>query len=230
MKAAVALVALAAACGQLDADPSTHSLAEATRAAQARMHERFAATTAIVQATVHGDLDRVHVEAHAIADLAEPDVLATWRPYFTDVRAAAGQLELAKDPAAASRMIAALGARCAACHEAAAAHPTFAREPAPGGGTKLAPQMMSHQWAATQMWDGLIGPSEERWLTGARALAKAPLAIVAESSALGIADDVARLRVLATRAQKPQSAGERALLYGDLLATCTHCHFVIRDR
>jgi hypothetical protein len=232
VKAAAALVAVALApgCGQLDAEPKAHGLPEAIQAAQRRMHERFAATTLILQATVHADLARVHAEAHALARLEEPDVLPTWRPYLDEIRLAAAQLELAQDPVAASHLVANLGRRCAACHHAAAAHLTFPREPMPAESGKLAPQMIAHQWAATQMWEGLIGPSDERWLTGAQALAKAPLAIVAESNALGIGDDVARVRMFATRAQKPQAQDERANVYGELLATCTHCHAVIRDR
>ncbi len=98
---------------------------------------------------------------------------------------------------------------------------------------KLAVQMPGHQWAAAQMWRGLIGPSDERWIAGARALATVRLTSVAQSvtpaSELDV-DDLARIRLYANRAltAKPQEA--RAELFGTLLTTCTHCHAVLRDR
>lgn len=79
-----------------------------------------------------------------------------------------------------------------------------------------------------------VGPSTERWNEGATALAKAKLTITAEGDVpgheLGIADDVARIRLLATRAQKSKTTYDRAQIYGDLLATCANCHHTIGDR
>ena len=93
--------------------------------------------------------------------------------------------------------------------------------------------MLGHQWAATQMWFGLIGPADDRWLIGARALTTVPLTIVAQgvtpSSELDV-DDVARVRLYANRALGAMPREERAELFGTLLATCAHCHAVLRDR
>jgi cytochrome c553 len=93
--------------------------------------------------------------------------------------------------------------------------------------------MVGHQWAAVQMWEGLIGPSDDRWVVGAQALTTVPLNMIAanltRTSDFDI-DDVARIRLFATRAvaAKPQDA--RAEIFGNLLAACTHCHAVLRDR
>jgi hypothetical protein len=89
--------------------------------------------------------------------------------------------------------------------------------------------MLGHQWAAYRMWEGLIAPFDARWLDGAELLEGAPLAIAAESDQLGIADDIARVRLYARRALTARP-DERPAIYADLLGTCARCHATIRDR
>ncbi len=201
--------------------------------AHRRMHERFESARRIEQAIAFSDLDRAHREAHEISTFDEPDVLLTWRPYFDAVRDAARQVELSGSVADAARRAATLGMRCADCHDAVAAHIKFPVDTRPPDDPRLAARMLGHQWAATQMWFGLIGPADDRWLTGAHALTTVPLTIVAQSvtpsSELDV-DDVARVRLYANRALGAMSHEERAELFGTLLATCAHCHAVLRDR
>jgi cytochrome c553 len=199
------------------------------------MHIRFAASNGIRMAVAYGDLKRAQSEARIITALDEPEIHPQWAPYVDNVRAAAFQITKAEDPVAAAKQLATLGWRCAQCHEAVPGTKTaFPRVPSPPPDPKLAATMAGHQWATARMWEGLIGPSEERWNQGAAALARAPLTITAEGGVrgreLGIADDVARIRVLATRAPKVKSAYDRTQLYGELLATCAKCHGTIRDR
>ncbi len=220
----VALLFALAACSDLDAQPN---YPEAVAAAQQRMHERFGALARAQQALMHGDLDRVHAEATTLGTLDEPDVLAQWKPHVAAIRERAAIVHDAADPMAAGHAIAEVARRCASCHQASHAKLVWAEEPPPADRARLAAVMNSHQYAAARMWEGLIGPSDARWLDGARRLAVAPIAITAESSALGIADDVAKVHVFARRAAEVK---DRAQLYGDLLATCAHCHAVIRDR
>jgi len=213
-----------------DQTAAAQPLGPTLQAADKRMHDRYAAAQRIEEAIVHGDLDRAHVEAHAVAALDEPAALPAWQPYFDSVRTAAAELEHATSPAGASHAMAELGRRCASCHQAAGAKVTFAKEDQPPKDKRLAGQMFAHQWAAAQMWQGLIGPSDKLWTTGASALAKAPLAIVAEGPTLGIGDDIAKVRLYANRALRAGALDDRVAIYGDLLATCTHCHATIRDR
>jgi hypothetical protein len=209
------------------------SLAASIQAAQARMHARFVAARHIQEAIARSDLDRARVEAHDLAKLDEPELLSEWRPYLDNIRDAAHQIELSADVVAAAKLSATLGRRCAQCHEAIAAKITFPKELRPSDDPKLAPQMSSHQWAAARMWEGLIGPSDDRWLAGARTLSTAQLTIVAQSvtptSELDV-DDVARVRLYATRAVATKAQDARAETFGTLLATCAHCHAVLRDR
>lgn len=199
-----------------------------------RMHERFAATRRLELAIMFGRLDAAHAEAAAVARLDEPDLLPEWRPYVEQIRASAREIELTADLVAAARTSAILGRRCARCHEASSVKLAFAKESGPPRDARLPSHMASHQWAAARLWEGVVGPSPERWLDGARAMAGAPLAIVAEGDDLppdlAVADDVGRIRLLATRALAAQTPDQRAELYGDLLSTCVRCHTKIRDR
>jgi cytochrome c553 len=209
------------------------------REVRERMHARLAATRRIERAIAFGDLDAAHREARLVATLDEPDLLPAWRPYVDQIRSSARQIELAEGLVAAAKTSALLGRRCAQCHEATSARIVFPKVPAPSssgsppGGPKLPSHMASHQWATERLWEGLVGPSSDRWLEGARALAQAPLTIVAEGDLppdLAVGNDVARIRLLATRAQTAKTQDDRAALYGDLLATCARCHAKIRDR
>jgi hypothetical protein len=233
-----AALALALASCQIEARDtapaaSNSSLADEVVAASRRMHQRFTAAQRLELAVVHSDLDGAHADARELAEIDEPGVLAPWQPYFASLRDAARQVELAPGIVGAARLTATLGRRCASCHEAIAARVAFPAEPAPAGDPKLVIQMLGHQWAAEQMWQGLIGPSDARWLAGARALTGAPLHIVAQAvtprSELDI-DDVARIRLYARRAEAAASQDARADLFGAMLATCAHCHAVLRDR
>jgi cytochrome c553 len=217
------------ACDVLAAPQDFADLPDKVRAAQGRMHKRFEASSRMQHAIALGQLERAQAEAKIIDSLGEPEILPEWRPYIERVRAAAREVTASKDTVAASRASALLGRQCARCHEATTARIVFAKPGAPNTGGKLAPQMVSHDWAAARMWEGLIAPDDERWLTGARRLVDAKVAVTAESGKLGIADDVSRMRLFARRALTTKPQDDRTQLYGDLLATCAHCHYAIRD-
>ncbi len=221
------LIVFVVGCNVL-ATPS--DLVDKVQAARARMHKRFEASNRMQHAIALGQLDRARAEARLIDDLEEPDARPEWRDHIDRIRAAARKVATAEDTVSAARSSAFLGRQCARCHEAGATRVAFPKLPAEGSAAgSAASQMASHGWAAARMWEGLIGPDDGRWLLGARKLADAKITITAESGSLGIADDASRMKLLARRATEPRSQDERAMLYGDLLATCAHCHFVIRD-
>jgi hypothetical protein len=216
--------------------PSTKTLVDfsaAVQAAQERMHVRYTAARQIEIELARSDLDQAKVYAHTISELDEPDALPTWQPYTIAIRNAARQIEITNDIVTAARMTGMLGMRCAQCHVAIKAHVTFPDRPRPSEDPKLASQMLGHQWAAVEMWEGLIGPSDERWLVGARALTTVPINIVAQAKTPAFAgdiDDVSRVRLYARRALAATTDDARAEVFGTMLATCAHCHALLRDR
>jgi cytochrome c553 len=168
--------------------------------------------------------------------------LPRWQPYLERIRTAGHHLERAGDVVAAAQATAVLGRECARCHEESGAKVALPVQSRPDDDARLAPQMLAHQWAAARMWEGLIGPAGDRWLDGAQALTEVPLTIVAEEPKIGdladtiggtggsIGDDVARVRLYANRAVTTSSQDARAEIFGQLLATCAHCHIMVRDR
>jgi len=228
MKLRIALAAGVLAGCAAEAAPDS-GFVEKVRAAQARMHSRFEAAQRMQTAIAIADLDRAREEARRIASLAEPEALPEWRVYIDDVRAAARRVDASKTTQAAAAASVDLGRACAKCHVAGNTRIVFAKQPRPPDSPKLANQMFAHHWAAARMWEGLIGPSDEQWQAGAEELAGARLTIAAESGELGIENDIARIRLLARRALDPRTKPERAQIYGDLLGSCVHCHFKIRE-
>lgn len=213
------------------AEPPPRTFAQKIAAVIEHMHIRFAASNGVQMGIALGDLDRAHAEARIVAGLDERDLRPEWMPYVDNIRAAAWQITMTKDTVTASRTLAYLGRKCAQCHRAVpGAKVEFPKLRPPPDDPKLQRQMIHHQWAAARMWEGLIAPSDERWRDGAKGLASARLTIAAEGGELGIADDVARVRLLANRALEAKDLDARAEIYGELLAACAHCHFTIRDR
>jgi hypothetical protein len=198
------------------------------RAARQQMHARFDAATELQTWIVRGDLSRVRTYARVLDALDEPAALAEWRPYVIAVRNAARQVVIAPDLVSAARATGAVGLACATCHVAMDAHLTFSplQPPSEHG-------MQEHAWAAQQMWRGLIGPDDAHWISGAGALSTMPfdlLARVMTPHYSGDRDDVVRVRELADVARGVGLQGARGDVYGHLLAACTHCHAVLRDR
>ncbi len=228
------LIALAG-CTASAADPKPEKLVTTIGALSQRMHIRFASSELARISLAHGDLELAHAQARLIAAQNEPDILPAWQPFIANVQTAALQLADTKDTVAAGRALANLGKQCAACHAAVPAKIVFGEVPVPPKpATNLASAMAEHEWATALMWEGLIGPAPARWTQGAELLQRAKLTITADADVgtkhLGIADDIARVRTLATKARAAKTLDDRSQVYGDLLATCAHCHMTIRDR
>ena len=228
---ATTLAVLAALVGcSAEADPMPELGATVTAMRQ-RMHRRFVSMEVARVAVAHGELEVVHAQARMVAAQAEPDIVPEWKPYVASVQREALQLAATKDIVAAAKGIAAVGRQCAACHASVPAKIVFDTIPTPRPATNLASAMAEHEWATALLWEGLIGPAPERWTAGAAMLERARLTIVAGGPAhLGIDDDIARVRTLATKARAAKTTDERAQLYSDILVNCVRCHAAIRDR
>jgi len=228
MKARVLVLMLLTACGT-EAESKPSQLGDKLEAVIQRMHARFAAVQQIEQGIVTNRLGDVQTAAQSIAELEDPEIQPAWQPYLTSVRDAAKDVAAAEDIGEAAQRAARLGYQCSRCHDAIGGRVAFRGVPRPDTGQKLQATMASHQWAVSRMWEGVIGPSQERWLAGAKALQKAPMTYVAESGALGIENDVGTVRTLSRRAETVKTPLARAELFGQLLGTCVRCHAAIRD-
>jgi len=195
------------------AKPSTLDFAVVTAAL--RMHQRYELAMEISDAIAIGDLD--HARRMAMGTVGdEPDTVPRWRPYFQTVRAAAVGVQRAGDLTSAARATSQLGAACARCHEATAARIDFHPLAEPLGEPSPAVAMAGHARAAEQLWQGLIGPSDDRWLAGA-----AHLVAIPRDTGMDILVDVG-LRA------RGATGDDRETVFAEVLTTCANCHVTMR--
>ena len=221
----LAIVAGAMSCRSAQPRPPSppDALASEVVRTTLRMHARYDIAMWIEDAVARADLARARGLARD-ADIDEPDAVPRWRPYLQAVRDATHEVERSDDLVTAARATSELARACARCHEAIGAHVMFDTQPPPSMDSSLATEMSAHAWAATQMWEGLVGPADDRWTAGATLLAKAPI----PSQASG--DDVDWMRSYASHAATLVDQDRRAQLFGQILTTCAHCHAELRER
>lgn len=203
-------------------------LAQQIIAVRDRMHTRLNAIRGIGNAIALSDLAQAQTEGRMLAALEDPEVLPQWQPFLAQVRIAGEQLGQAKDIATAAPAAARLGALCGSCHQTVSGQATYSAAEQPVPGTTLASQMANHQWAAARMWDGLIGPSEARWMQGAQGLSSIKIDVAEIEVKLEIW--TSKVRQLATAAKTMPAGDGRVTLFGNLLMACAGCHAEIRDR
>lgn len=196
---------------------------------QARMSAHFALAGDLRALAVDGDLTRLRIIAEELATLEE-----TWGmppgadTYLDDLRAAARRASAAADLDEALRATADVGAACGACHLANDVRSASGHLPR---GPLLDDPKTRHarylSWVSDLLWDGLAGPSDRTWSTGAGAISSAD-AIPAPHARHVPADEVtrmgerlARIGVDAVTTRDPM---DQASILADLWATCTDCH------
>ncbi len=195
------------------------------------MRGHFAAISELQRAIARGHLEEAKEQARLIADHTEPAHDAVWTPFLEDMSRAAREVIDAPDLPGAAVVASRLARACSACHDKTAAVIVFAWEEAPPATPDLATQMKRHQWAATRLWEGLVGPSDDVWHEGAKVLASTTLDTMAASRGVSRGDVpalAAHVRELAKRAMTTDDLDARAKLYGELLSTCAGCHALVR--
>lgn len=209
------------------AAPTAPASAEDSALAE-QMHERFAWVSAIQEVTIQGDVAEARSLAKDFADrLPAPDEPAPepWRPHVDALRGELEALTHAEDLRDAGAGVARLGLVCGRCHADTKASPDLPQLPEPVQGGTVRDAMHGHQWAVDRMWEGIIGPSDERWIRGSTMFIAIP-GCTATTEA-GDAEGQAlckHAQSLARRGHVTESAEGRATIYGRLLATCAGCH------
>ena len=198
-----------------------------TRAeAQTHMNTHFERAGEVRDALVRGQLDRVRSGAEWIATHQEPATPPAGSA--TTMKSFAHQVSRAQTLEEAAHATAQMGRSCGECHQAQKVSPRFLVGTVPPQGSGLQAEMARHVWAAERMWEGLIGPEDYSWRSGAEALEVGwlgPGDVVADP---GDRDKVRelcqRLYALGARASAAKGMEERAEIYGEFLTTCIDCH------
>ena len=177
-----------------------------------------------------GRLDGVRTEARELLARVSgeglPDNVAS---HVEELRAFAALASRAPDLQSGATAVARVGAACGSCHKAMKKCPKYAApEGPPAGDTPVATRMIRHRWAAEQLWDGLVGPSDGSWRAGASVLRDAPLFTDALTHDVEQYDAVTKLawtvHDIGARANSATAQPARADLYGEVLGTCAACH------
>lgn len=195
------------------------------------MRAHFAAVSDLQRALARGHLEQAQADARWIVEHDEANQIADWALYVADMKLAARDLMVARDVPTAAGLASRLARTCSRCHEQTAAVVAFPWEEPPAAGPDLASQMRRHQWAAAQLWQGLVGPADAVWRHGAETLATTDLDKLAASHQTprgDVAALAARVRELAIKAGTLEDQDDRAVLYGELLSTCAGCHALVR--
>lgn len=183
------------------------------------MLSHFADSVRMREAIVAGRLAEAQAAAAAVAgDPWSPRLRGDYKPHVQAVRDSARRVQEAGSLPGAAAALGKLGEMCATCHL------KFGGPGSPVAPVQLNaqadPGMLAHALATDRLWQGLSAPSDETWLTGARALLDAP--------ALGsdVAEVAAAARHLRELAQQGTSAvgSQRGKIFGNVVATCAACH------
>ena len=205
--------------------PPPKPITELTR----EMHEQLGKITVVQQAVIRGDLETAAVPARWMADHQEvAGFPADTASYITDMKKFAANVADAKDIKGAATATTMMISYCGKCHEAAKLKVAFPDPPKPIWTKGRAAHMLEHQWAVDLMYQGLAGPSDERWTKGVEALKTAPLSVAdlpkdASLTAEIVANEK-KIHEQAAKALKTTDLGTRVALYSEVLAECAACH------
>jgi hypothetical protein len=169
------------------------------------------------------------------ADLATADppegFPALGQPFMEDIRRSARRAGTAPNLRTAAAETINITTRCAACHQAAGVFPSPASPRRPDL-PLIVGHMLEHQQAADDLLQGLVMPSNSRWMEGADRLDRLLLAPGEWPADPRLTNEAkkadAAVHALASRARRASSASARAGVYVDLVTTCASCHSLHR--
>lgn len=181
------------------------------------------------QHALFGELDDFRRVADDLAELEpatdlSPEIILQLGPMRWEAREAA-QAETIEDASIGAAKIA---ETCGDCHTAnevpLGERFTLGGPPPPGSPAR---HMAGLNWASRLLWDGLVGPSDRTWFTGAegiRELGALPEGLSSGTDQNMVATMGARLRQLGDKAALARSAPERVEVLADIWSTCAGCH------
>lgn len=98
-------------------------------------------------------------------------------------------------------------------------------------GEQLEDRMLRHDVGVERMWKGLVFASDDEFRNGTLALTRAPFTPPQYKGAAvnpALAARIAEIRELARQAREATTHDERGRVYGELIARCATCHYLVR--
>lgn len=194
----------------------------------ARMHEHLTQVSTLDYAVIRGDVEDAAAAAKAIAaGLSMAGLPPAAEKYMNEVRTAANAAAGATDLKAAAAAAGTLQASCGNCHAGLGRTVKMASIEKTTGAPSTRTRMREHVWSVEALAKGLQAPSDDHWKQGASSMKKARLLKIQLkdpqlSKEINDAED--QFRAMGDRAGDAKDPVARAAAYGEILATCGHCH------
>jgi hypothetical protein len=193
------------------------------------MFEHFALARDLRVLLVAGDMDELRLTAEALASTEE-----TWGmppgsdPHLEKIREAAQRAATSESTDDIAEAVADVARECGDCHVAV--------ESTLGGRFQVAEPLTDNpairhanrlSWVSRLLWDGLVGPSERMWRTGATALAATdgvpdPRGTHVPGDVLDRTGD--HLMALGSDALAEQDPERRSAILAEVWTVCADCH------
>ncbi|MBT8492879.1 MAG: hypothetical protein KJO07_07440 [Deltaproteobacteria bacterium] len=194
-----------------------------------RMHSHFVTLSQAKSAVVEGKLANAKKAAAAVwPEQNDGEVPDGWAPYIESIKGSLGLLQGATEIETAAQAVSAIGRACGDCHQSLGLQTLGPESTSPPPAESMGDYMRLHQWASDRMWEGLVGPSDDAWKSGANALAtplspdKIPEEVLVKP---GMDSLVRRIGQLSKAAAEPDLSGPtRQRIYGEFLGSCARCH------
>jgi len=199
---------------------------------QAYMYAHLDRAGEVHDALARGNLDDARPAATWIATRQERRDFTDRSAYYQDARRAfAGEVAKSDNLRDAAYAAARMAQTCGDCHRENEVEPRFliGSAPPPSGNDTKA-EMARHIWASERMWEGLVGPGDRGWTSGAEALVSGwmdPQEVVSNPrDQARIRELVQQVYDLGRRGRIATDSHERGELYGEFLNTCNECHIL----
>lgn len=160
------------------------------------------------------------------ADL--PDLDARARALAEDPRIQPGQADPGDLIDLGAEALGDVGLACGACHARAGAGPSFAPLATPAMTESMSDHMGRHLWAMDRLWDGIIGPNDQRWVEGVGALHDHPIdaeRLEGRDGGLSPSDYMDWwIHQPGPSVGLTATGAGRGRFYGQMLTACAACH------
>ncbi len=197
--------------------------------AQAHMYAHFDRAGEVHDALVRGELEMAREGAKWMATHQDShDAPPGSGQHSALMQMYATRIGQASDLDAAAEATAQMGRVCGDCHRDNGVTPRFLMGTAPPEGGTPEAEMALHVWAAERMWEGLVGPDDYAWRSGARSLTGGWLdpayVVTAPADREKVRVMVQSVYEIGSRAEGVSEPEDRAGVYGEFLTTCIDCH------
>lgn len=195
---------------------------------RAHMREHWGLATVVRDAVIAATFDELPDVAGELADHKAPDALRKYSAPIALMRDAAERAQKSGDAKNAAQATADLARACGDCHTAAGVTPTLPSEDLPPDEDATKAHMLGHDWAARELWAGLVMPSDERWARGAAALNRKPLTKGDFFEDWEVTDGLVGLdravHDMHPRVAAAATRDQRVAVFAELVQNCSSCH------